>query len=309
MNNKAIIVCIFIFLVIVNKSFSLENKIITKINNEIVTSIDVENEASYLISLNTNLKNMNEVEIFEISKRSIIREKIKNIELKKNFKNIIVPDDIIEKILKNVYQKLGIKDLKTFKEYLKKNKVDYQFVKKKIDIETLWNELIILKFESEIKINEDKIRKDFIANNDEYSKSFLVSEIFYATSNSDKIEKVYGSILKTIKNDGFNKAVLTYSSSNTASSGGNLGWIQEETLNENLKNIFLNMKEGEITKPITVPSGFLVLKIEKIKKEKKNQNIEKKINEIINAKKNNQLNQFSKIYFNKIKKDLKIDEF
>ena len=97
MNNKAIIVCIFIFLVIVNKSFSLENKIITKINNEIVTSIDVENEASYLISLNTNLKNMNEVEIFEISKRSIIREKIKNIELKKNFKNIIVPDDIIEK--------------------------------------------------------------------------------------------------------------------------------------------------------------------------------------------------------------------
>ena len=309
MNNKAIIVCIFIFLVIVNKSFSLENKIITKINNEIVTSIDVENEASYLISLNTNLKNMNEVEIFEISKRSIIREKIKNIELKKNFKNIIVPDDIIEKILKNVYQKLGIKDLKTFKEYLKKNKVDYQFVKKKIGIETLWNELIILKFESEIKINEDKIRKDFIANNDEYSKSFLVSEIFYATSNSDKIEKVYGSILKTIKNDGFNKAVLTYSSSNTTSSGGNLGWIQEETLNENLKNIFLNMKEGEITKPITVPSGFLVLKIEKIKKEKKNQNIEKKINEIINAKKNNQLNQFSKIYFNKIKKDLKIDEF
>ena len=309
MNNKAIIVCIFIFLVIVNKSFSLENKIITKINNEIVTSIDVENEASYLISLNTNLKNMNEVEIFEISKRSIIREKIKNIELKKNFKNIIVPDDIIEKILENVYQKLGIKDLKTFKEYLKKNKVDYQFVKKKIGIETLWNELIILKFESEIKINEDKIRKDFIANNDEYSKSFLVSEIFYATSNSDKIEKVYGSILKTIKNDGFNKAVLTYSSSNTTSSGGNLGWIQEETLNENLKNIFLNMKEGEITKPITVPSGFLVLKIEKIKKEKKNQNIEKKINEIINAKKNNQLNQFSKIYFNKIKKDLKIDEF
>ena len=211
--------------------------------------------------------------------------------------------------MKNVYQKLGIKDLKTFKEYLKKNKVDYQFVKKKIGIETLWNELIILKFESEIKINEDKIRKDFIANNDEYSKSFLVSEIFYATSNSDKIEKVYGSILKTIKNDGFNKAVLTYSSSNTTSSGGNLGWIQEETLNENLKNIFLNMKEGEITKPITVPSGFLVLKIEKIKKEKKNQNIEKKINEIINAKKNNQLNQFSKIYFNKIKKDLKIDEF
>ena len=131
MNNKAIITCIFIFLVIVNKSFSLENKIITKINNEIVTSIDVENEAMYLISLNTNLKKTNKAEIFEISKRSIIREKIKNIELKKKFKDINVPDDIIEKILKNVYQKLGIKDLKTFKEYLKKNKVDYQFVKKK----------------------------------------------------------------------------------------------------------------------------------------------------------------------------------
>ena len=69
------------------------------------------------------------------------------------------------------------------------------------------------------------------------------------------------------------------------------------------------MNEGEYTKPVTVPAGFLVLKIDKIKEEKVNQNIEKKIEEIINFKKNDQLNQFSKMHFNKIKKDININEF
>ena len=137
----------------------------------------------------------------------------------------------------------------------------------------------------------------------------MVSEIFFETSNSDQIENIYKNIEKTIKNDGFNKAVLTYSSSSTANSGGQLGWIQEETLNEDLKKLFFKMDEGEYTKPITVPAGFLVLKIDKIKEEKVNRNIEKKINEIINFKKNDQLNQFSKMHFNKIKKNTKINEF
>ena len=113
---------------------------------------------------------------------------------------------------------------------------------------------------------KEEIRKKLISEKKQYSKSFMVSEIFFETSNSDQVENIYKNIVKTIENSGFDKAVLTYSSSNTASSGGNLGWIQEETLNENLKDIFFNMKEGEVTKPITVPSGFLVLKIEKIKK-------------------------------------------
>lgn len=169
--------------------------------------------------------------------------------------------------------------------------------------------MIIHKFSPKIIIDEEKIRQILINNNTNYSKSFSLSEIFFETSNYDQIRSSYNKIVKTIKNEGFDKAVLTYSSSNTSSSGGKLGWIKEETLNENLKNIFSKMKEGEFTNPITVPGGFLILKINKIKEEKTNQNMEEKIKEIIDVKKNDQLNQFSKIYFNKIKKNIQINEF
>ena len=307
--RKILIYLTIIFFSILNKnSFSYENKIIVKIEKEIITNIDIENESKYLLLLNKGLKNFNEKEIFEISKKSIIREKVKNIEINNRFKNPNVPEKFIEQILKDVYQKIGIKNLKNFKKYLKKNNIDYEYVKDKIEIETLWNELIIAKFSTEIKIDQEKIREELIANNKQYSKSFLVLEIFFATSDTKQIQEIYNNIKKTIKNEGFNKAVLTYSSSSTASTGGELGWIQEEALNDNLRNIFYEMSEGEYTKPITVPGGFLVLKIDKIKEEKINLNIEKKISEIINIKKNDQLNQFSKMYFNKITKDIKIDE-
>ncbi len=307
--KKFLIYLTFIFFIFNNISFSIENRILAKIEKEIITSIDVENEARYLLALNESLNDFSEKEIFEISKKSIIREKVKNIEIKKQFKNPKVPDEIIEQILKNIYQKVGIKNLENFKKYLNYNNIDYNYVKERIEIETLWNELIFAKFSSKIIINDNEIRQKLIANSKKYSKSFLVSEIFFATSDSKKIETIYNDIEKTIKNEGFNKAVLTYSSSSTASTGGNLGWIREEALNENLKTIFFEMKEDEYTKPITVPGGFLVLKINKIKEEKTNQNIEKKINEIIAIKKNDQLNQFSKMHFNKIKIDIKIDEF
>ena len=307
--KKIFIYVALIFFIFIKNTLSYENSIIAKIEKEIITSIDVENESKYLLILNENLKKFNEKEIFEISKRSIVREKIKNIEIKKKFKNPNVPKDFIEQILKSIYQNIGIENLETFKKYLNENDIEYEYVKNKIEIETLWNELIIAKFSSEIKIDQDKIRQELTTSNKKYSKSFFVLEIFFDTSDSKKIQEIYSDIEKTIRDDGFNKAVLTYSSSSTASTRGELGWIQEEALNENLKNIFYEMNEGEYTKPITVPGGFLVLKIDKIKKEKINIDIEKKINEIIKIKKDSQLNQFSKMYFNKIKKDIKINEF
>ena len=290
-------------------SFSLENKIIVKIEEDIITSIDIENESKYLLLLNKKIKNLKKEEIFNVSKRSIIREKIQNIELFKTFKTLKVPEDYLNQILKNVYQEIGINDLDNFKKYLKDNGVDYNHVKKKIETEALWNKLIMAKFGSKIIINENEIRKKLKESNNILSKSFLVSEIFFEATNADEVQILYNNIKKTIEEEGFDKAALTHSSSNTSSSGGKLGWIEEDTLNQNLKKIFDKMNEGEYTNPITVPGGFMILKIDKIKKIKKNQDIEKEVKKIIRTKKNNQLNQFSKMHFNKIKKDIQINEF
>ena len=305
---KFLIYLTFFFLIYNKSLLSIENKILVKVENEIITTIDVENESRYLLSLNKNISNFSKQEIFEISKKSMIREKIKNIEIKKNFIDPKVPDNYLKGILKSVYQKIKIENLDNFKKYLKENNVDYNHVKKKLESEALWNELIIAKFSSKISIDEKEIRKRINVNNNKFSKSFLISEIFIENSNSNETQLIYDEIKKTIENESFEKAALTFSSSNTSSSGGNLGWIQEETLNEKLKNILSKMSENEITSPIVVPGGFMILKINQIKKEKKNQNIEQEVLKIMNIKKNNQLNQFSKMYFNKVKKNLLINE-
>lgn len=298
----------FVFLIITTNTFGLENKILVKIEREIITKIDIENETKYLLALNKNINDLSESEIFEISKNSIIKEKIQNIEIKKNFKDLKIPEKYLEQILESVYQRIRIKDLDTFKNYLKNNDVDYEFVKKKIEIEALWNELIIAKFSSNIKINEKKIHQDLLENNSKFLKSFLLSEIFFESSNKNEAQEIYNKIKKTIKKEGFDRAVLTYSLSSTSKNNGDLGWIVETSLNNNLKKTFLNMKKGDLTDLIAVPGGFMILKIKDIKKIENNQNIEKELKKIINIKKNNQLNQYSKMYFSKIKKNIQINE-
>ena len=309
MNYLKLISVIFcILFLFISKPFSLENKILFKVNNDIITSIDIEEEYRYLIALNDNLKTLSQNEIIEIAKKSLIKEKIKIIEINKNFKNAKIPDEILETILKNFYRRLNIDNLDDFKKYLISKNVKYQDIRNKIEIESLWNELIIAKFSSKIQINENEIRNNLIKNQEKFSKSYLLSEIFFEISNSNQLNKKYQEIIEIIQKKGFENAAASISTSSTANQGGKIGWIDEDALNENLKKILSELNDNEITGPLTMPGGFMILKINEIKKKEKKQNIENELKRIINFKKNNQLNQFSKIYFNKVKKNIKINE-
>jgi peptidyl-prolyl cis-trans isomerase SurA len=309
MIKKKIFICtVSIFFIINTICASMENRILVKIENEIISSIDVNNEIKYLTTLNKSIQNLNKKEIFIIAKKSIIREKIKKIEILKNFENPKIPEKYLEQILQNVYKTIEIENLNSFKNYLKINNIDYEYVKDKIQTEALWNELVVLKYSSKIMIDEKEIRQKIIENTNKTSKSYLLSEISFQISNSDELANYYKKIKEEIKQKGFDNTALKYSTSNTSSVGGKLGWIDEESLNENLKNILSEMKKNDFTDPIIVPGGFLILKIDEIKKIKKNKNIDQEIKKIVSIKKNNQLNQFSKLHFNKAKKNIQINE-
>ncbi len=306
--KKFFIILALFFLIYNQSSFSIENKILFKIDQEIITSIDLENEYRYLTVLNKNIKNLSDDEIFEISKKSSIKEKIKKIVINNNFKDPRVPDEILNLLLKNIYQKININNLDDFKEYLKINKMDYQTVRKKIEIEALWNELIILKFKSKIKINKDEIKKSIVARKNYVTRSYLLSEILFEISNSDELSNTYLKIKNNINKIGFDNAALKHSISNTASTGGEIGWINEDSLNKKLRAILAKKNENEITDPISVTGGFLILKINQIKETINKLNINDEVQKMINIKTNYQLNQFSLIYFNKVKKDININE-
>ena len=304
---------IIFFLLIINflfnsQSISLENKIIFKVNNEIITSLDLENEINYLTALNPNIKKLNENEIIKLSEKSIINEKIKKIEILRTFQNAKIPLDLLEDLLKNIYLNIGIENLKDFKKYLEIKQIDYKVVLSKIETEALWNELIISKFSKKIKIDEVKLREKIKENINTVSKSYLMSEIFFEVKQNENLENKYKEISKSIENEGFDNAALKHSISETSKIGGKLNWIDENSLNDKIKKIVDLKKINEFTDPITVPGGFLVLKINDIKTVKKKRNIDDELKKLIRASQNYQLNQFSKIYFNKVREDIEINE-
>jgi peptidyl-prolyl cis-trans isomerase SurA len=297
----------FISYIYSSSSFSIENKILVKIENQIITSLDVNNEYKYLIALNPSLKNSKKEEIVKLSKRSIINERIKRIEIEKNFNNPQIPDKFLDRILQNVYFKIGIENISDFKRYLSINDIDFENVKNKLEIEALWNELIFIKFSSKVNINEDNLRKK-IQENKKISKSYLLSEISFEVPNLNDLDRKFKEISYVINNKGFDFAALKYSVSATSNFGGKLDWINENSLNKQIKDQIKNLKINDFTKPINVSGSFLILKINDIKSTQIEVNVEDELKKLTNFEKNNQLNQYSKIYFNKVKKNLQIDE-
>ena len=288
-------------------AFGLENKILIKIENQIITTIDINNEYKYLVALNPNIKDLKKDDIIELSKKSILQEKIKKIEIEKNFNNPKIPQQILDQILQNVYSRIGITNLENFNKYLKINNIDFKSVKNKLEIEALWNELILIKFSSKVKINKKELRKR-IKDNNKFLKSYLLSEIYFDVLNLKELDKKYLEISKTIDEKGFDFAALKYSISPTSSLGGKLDWINENSLNESIKSEIKSITINNFTKPINVPGGFLILQIRDIKNNKIEIDVEKEFKKLENYEKNNQLNQYSKIYFDKVKKDLEISE-
>ena len=307
MQKRLFLYLVLLFFFCVNSSLSIENKILLKIENQIITSLDVNNEFKYLIALNPNIKNSKREDILRLSKRSIIQEKIKKIEIEKNFNNPQIPQKILEQILQNVYSRIGLANLNDFKEYLIKNNIDFENVKNKLEVEALWNELILIKFSSKVKINEKNLREQ-INNNSKFLKSYLLSEISFEVSNLKNLNDKFIEISDVINNQGFDFAALKYSVSPSSSLGGKLDWINENSLNKSIKLAIDNLEINDFTKPISVPGGFLILQVNDIKNSKIEIDVEKELNKLKNYEKNNQLNQYSKIYFNKVKKDLEISE-
>ena len=306
--NKSILLLLsFIFLIFNTNLNGLENKILVKIENQIITSLDVNNEYRYLIALNPSIKNSKKDDILKLAKKSIIQEKIKKIEIEKNFKNPKISQGFIDQILRNVYLSIGFNNLNDFRNYLIDNKINFENVKNKLKIEAMWNELILIKFSSKVKIDEEKLRKRII-DNSTFLKSYLLSEISFEVSNLQELNKKYQEIIKEINSKDFTFAALKYSMSPTSNLGGKLDWINENSLNENIREKIKNLEINDITKPINVPGGFLILQINDIKNTKIKINIEEQFKKLENYERNNQLNQYSKIYFNKVKKDLEISE-
>ena len=305
-HQKLFVIFVLSFVLFLGKSFSQENKILFKINNEIITSLDILEETNYLSAINDEFNKVKKNESYEIAKNSLIREKIKEIELIKAFKKLEISEEKINSIILDYFKSKDITTINQLNLFFKKNKINPEKIKKKFKIEILWNRLIYLKFKDNVKINKEDIKLKI--KNNKNMQQYLLSEILFEVNQNENLENKFKLIKKNINENSFSNAALLYSVSSSSEKGGKLGWINSSSINLKILNKIKNIKIGDFTNPIVVPGGFLIIKIEDKREVEKKIDLEKEMNLIVKKKTNEQLNQFSNIYFNKIKKNVLINE-
>ena len=298
---------IFILIIIPLKKANCEVFIVAKVNQDIITNVDLDFEKRYLISLNPNLKKLDENRILEYAKNSLINERIKKIEIEKRLK--IVPNEaLISKVIGDIYSGIGILSLNEFESYLSSNNIDIQRVKEKISIEIAWNELIVKTFEREIEIDQNLIKKEIEKFDEKKVDNLLLSEIIFTINDKKELKSKYEAIKKSINEIGFEETARIYSLSNSKKNGGNLGWIYKNQLSKQIRDNLNELNIGDFTKPIVTSGGFLILKLNDIKNENikidKNAQLEK----MIKFERERQLTRFSTLYYKRIYNSAEINE-
>ena len=284
--------------------FSKEIKIISKINNEIITNIDLENQIKYLLITNSNLQDLSRKELIELSKKSLIREVIKKREINK-FISVSEKSNLEEKVIKRNYTNFGFNNISDYKSFLQGKGISLEFVKSKLVIEQLWNTLIYEKFREKVKINEDEIKKKIIIYKSKQKKlyEYNLSEILF------DFDVSLNEINSFIKKYGFESAVVKFSISDTSSKEGEIGWVRLSNLSQEFQKKIYSLKIGEYTEPIKIPSGNLIIKLNSKREVNDQFDLDKEIKKQIIFEQNRQLNSFSLNYYNKLKQNTIINEY
>ena len=287
-----------------------EIKILYKVNENIISNIDVTNEINYLKTLNKNFQNIKLDQLKEIALRSLIRELIKKDEIEK-FYDINYNSKDIDEYVNKLGSSLNLNNISDFTNYLLQNNIELKEVRKKLIIEKTWNSLIYEIYNKQVVVNEkqinDKLQK--ITSQNTYQKSFRLSEILFSAENKASFEKKYSQILKDIKDTNFNQAAIIHSISETAKVGGDIGWVKTSQLSKKIYSEIKNLKADQLTRPVTTPGGILILKVNEIK-EVPSEEIDKdlEISKMIADEKNRQLSEYSILHFRKIESNAYVKE-
>ena len=298
---------VLILSIVTLKTAYSEIFIVAKINDEIITNLDLDFEKRYLVSLNPNLNKLDKKRITEYAKNSLINERVKKIEINRVTK-ITNNETLLSKVITDIYSSIGISSLDEFERYLSKNNVDIEKVKEKILIEIAWNNLIVKIFENEIEINKDSMIKELEKLNKQKIDNLLLSEIIFTINEKKELKSKYEEIEKSINEIGFEETARIYSLSDSKKSGGNLGWIYKSQLSKEIKDEINKINIGDFTKPIVSSGGFLILKLNDMKSENIEIDRDAQLKKMIEFEKERQFTRFSTLYYKRIYNSTEIDE-
>jgi peptidyl-prolyl cis-trans isomerase SurA len=308
MLNKQILNIVLIFFFLLTNVYS-DIEIVIKIDDQIITNHDIKKETRYLKMLNPSLQKLDNKEIKKLAKISLSNEIIKKKEIKKNI-DFDKKNNTVEEYFKNLFLKLDYDNEINFKESLSiENDYSIEEIKNKIKVEVLWNQLIYLKYKNQIKINEEKISQRINQSSKTKQKEYLLSEILFQKEKNVALNKTIEKINNSIMKIGFSNTANIFSVSDTSKFGGKIGWIKENIMPQNILQNIKTLNKGEYSDVIKIGNNFLIIKVEDIKDIEIKLDPDKDLKKFINIETNRQLNQFSRIYFNKAKINYSVNEY
>jgi len=292
-----------------NFSLYAENyiKIIYDVGDDIITNVDIKNQYKYLLLVDENFNKLSEDKGLFIAKEEALKDKIKANEIKKIFK-FGDNNKLIDQIIKDYFKRLNITSDDQLIALIKSFGLTQNYLRQKFEIDTLWKELIFFKFNNKIFIDEvkikDKIKKDILST----KKSFLLSEILFELKDNENLKQKFKIIQKDITKNGFDASASLFSISSSSKQGGKIGWINENQLSKEILRNITQLKIDEITNPIKVSSGFIILKVNDVKKVTQSKDINKEFDKIVSYERNRKLNEYSNIFYKKLKINTFINE-
>ena len=305
---------ITIFLILISTfvqfSYSDTIEIKVKINDQIITNLDIEIEKKYLLFLNPKLIELERSKVEDLARNSLITEIIKKIELEKFF-NFTKNDQLVNKIEKQLIKKRNISSVEDFKKILKEKDLNYFIVKEKLLIETLWNKLIYDKYKDNVVINKEELRENIIIefNNNKKKFAYNLSEIVLSKDVSEAFDERLLKIDKSIEKVGFENTANIYSISSSSKNGGLIGWVNEIQISKKIIEKIRKLEVNQITEPIEIQNGYILIKVNNKKQIQQNINIDNELDKLINKEMNSQLSNFSTIFYKKLKKNIEINEY
>ena len=305
--KKIIFLFLICFVFVEKAKAEINDSLFMIVGDRAVTQSDVVNEIKILLILN-NESYTDEIrdKLQQIAVNSIIKRTIKEIEVKKNNYFAYNEKDLNNELLR-LANNINV-DIDTLKNICASNELDFALIVNNIKVDLMWNSIIFQLYKDKLTINKDEIDESLkLKQNKKEVFEYLISEILIANPVGDiNAETKKIELKEKIENEGFETVARNLSISESALKGGDLGWVNENSIAKKVKPSIINTSLGGLSEPVVLTDGILFFKVRDKRKVEKKLTLEEEKNELVNLEKVKILKMHSLTHYDKLKRTISI---
>ncbi len=307
--NKIFFLILFLLISIQKVNAEIKDSLFMTIGNKAITQSDLVDEIKIILILNNqSYSDDQRNQLHELAVRSTIKRTIKKIELERHnfFKfNEVDLQKELARLASNIFL-----DVNTLKNLCESNELDFSKIEDQIKTELYWNSLIFEIYKHNLNINQAEIEDQLRLNqNKNEIDEYLISEIVIPNVADEELDSKIQELKSKIEIEGFESVARGLSISESALKGGDLGWINENVISDDIKFELIKTPKGTLSSPVMLGNGILIFKVRDKRKIKQKISLEEIKNELINAEKSKILNMHSMSHYDKVRRSVSIKFF